>query len=169
MDAAMKKKVWITLILVILALTAGLWVLGSHLIQPSESGFTLISLKGNTLLISNSDVLSYNWTSQEIALTDEVSQRLKSMGDDLYSFSDGFIIKIGDQEIYRGVFRSPIMSAIPSPPEISIMFPSMLFPSESENYHAIRMFYPGFQPPTDQPEQNLQLSQYFEGASKLTH
>jgi hypothetical protein len=164
----MKKKLLLALILIIVVLTAGLWALGSYMMRSSESGFVLVSLKGNALLISDPDVLSYNWTSQEITLTDQGSQRLKSIGDDLYSFSDGFIIKIDGQEMYRGVFRSPIMSAIPSPPQISIMYPSMLFPSELENYHAIRMFYPAFQPSNDQPEKNLRLFQYFEVASKLT-
>ena len=70
--------------------------------------------------------------------------------------------------MYRGVFRSPIISAVPSPPQISIMFPSMLFPSELENYNAVRMFFPAFQPPNDQTEKNLRLSQYFEVVSKLT-
>jgi hypothetical protein len=153
----MKKKLLLALILIIVVLTAGLWALGSYMMRSSESGFALVSLKGNALLISDPDVLSYNWTSQEITI-----------GDDLYSFSDGFIIKIDGQEMYRGVFRSPIMSAIPSPPQISIMYPSMLFPSELENYHAIRMFYPAFQPSNDQPEKNLRLFQYFEVASKLT-
>jgi hypothetical protein len=91
------------------------------------------------------------------------------MGQSLYSFTDGFVIKINGEEVYRGVFRSPIMSAIPAPPKISIMFPSMLFQSTSENNHAIRMFYPGFQPPPDQPEKNSKLSQYFDGVNKLTY
>jgi hypothetical protein len=91
------------------------------------------------------------------------------MGQNLYSFTDGFVIKIDGEEVYQGVFRSPIMSAMPEPTKISIMFPSMLFPSTSENHHAIRMFFPGFQPPSDQPDKNLKLSQYFEGVNKLTY
>jgi hypothetical protein len=165
----MQKRIWVSLLLVVLALIAVLWVFRSYVVQPSETGFSLVSLKDNTLLISDGDVLSYNWTSQEIALTDGASQRLIQMGQSLYSFTDGFVIKINGEEVYRGVFRSPIMSAIPAPPKISIMFPSMLFPSTSENNHAIRMFYPGFQPPPDQPEKNSRLSQYFDGVNKLTY
>ena len=134
-----------------------------------ESGFSLVSLKDNKLLISDNDVLSYNWTSQEIALSDAASQRLINRGDNLYNFSDVFAIIINGEELYQGVFRSPIMSAIPQSPKISIMFPSMLFPSQSANNHAIRMFYPSFQPPIDQQEKNLKLSQYFKEANKLTH
>jgi hypothetical protein len=169
MESIMKKRKWIILLLVVLALIAVLWVFRSYVVQPSEAGFRLISLKDNTLLISDADVLSYNWTSQEVALTSVASERLLQRGENLYSFTDGFVIKIDGKEAYRGVFRSPIMSAIPEPPKISIMFPSMLFPSTSENHHAMRMFYPGFQPPSDQPDKNLKLSQYFEGVNKLTY
>jgi hypothetical protein len=165
----MKKRIWISLFLIVLALIAVLWVLGSYIEQPSEAGFRLISLKDNTLLVSDADVLSYNWTSQEVALTSVASERLLQMGDNLYSLTDSFVIKIDGKEVYRGVFRSPIMSAIPEPPKISIMFPSMLFQSTSENHHAIRMFYPGFQPPSDQPDKNLSLFQHFEGVNKLTY
>jgi hypothetical protein len=165
----MKKRMWTSLLLIVLASTAALFVLRSYMVRPSEAGFSLVSLKDNALLISDADVLSYNWTSQEIALTDAASQRLIQQGENLYSFTDGFVIKIDGEEVYQGVFRSPIMSAIPEPPRISIMFPSVLFPSESVNNHAIRMFYPGFQPPNDQPEKNSKLSQYFEGVNKLTY
>ncbi len=165
---SMKKGMWISLLLVVLALIAVSWSIRDHVVQPSEVGFSLVSLKGNTLLISDADVLSYNWTSQEIALTDGASERLLQIGEDLYSFTDGFVIKIDGEELYQGVFRSPIMSAIPEPPKISIMFPSVLFPSDFENNHAVRMFFPGFQPPKDQPEKNFRLSEYFEGVNRLT-
>jgi hypothetical protein len=169
METLMKKRKWINLLLVLLVLIAALWVFRNYVDQPSEVGFSLVSLKDNTVLISDTDVLSYNWTSQEIALTDGAAQRLNQMGNNLYSFTDGFVIRIKGEEVYQGVFRSPIMSAIPEPPKISIMFPSVLFPFESENNHAIRMFYPGFQPPTDQLEKNSKLSQYFEAVNKLTY
>jgi hypothetical protein len=163
------KRIWISLLVVLLTLTAVLWVFASNVVQPSEAGFRLVSLKSNILLISEADILSYNWTSQEIALTDIASQRLVQIGEKLYSFTDGFVIKIDGQEVYRGVFRSAFMSAIPEPPKISIMYPSVLYPSESENNHAMRMFYPGCQPPNDQSEKNAKLSQYFEGVNKLTY
>ena len=169
MECILKKKMWISLLLVVIALIATLWIFISYQLKPSQAGFTLVFLKENTLLISNEDILSYNWTSQEITLTDSASQRLIQMDQNLYSFTDGFVIKINGQELYQGVFRSPIMSAIPEPPRISIMFPSILFPSETENNNKIRMFYPGFQPPTDQSEQNSKLNQYFESVNKLTY
>ena len=64
----MKKRMWISLLLVVLAFIAVLWVFRSYVGQPWVARFSLVSLKDNTLLISDADVLSYNWTSQEIPL-----------------------------------------------------------------------------------------------------
>ena len=90
------------------------------------------------------------------------------MQNKLYSFT-GFLITIDGDEVYRGVFRSAIMSAIPGPPKICILFPSMLLQSGIENHNAIRMFYPRFEPPSDQPEANIKFSKYFEEANKLVY
>jgi hypothetical protein len=165
----MKKRMWIGLLLIVSASIVALFVFSNYMMKPSEAGFILVLLKDNTLLISDADILSYNWTSQEMALTDAASQRLIQEGDDLYSFTDGFVIRINGKEIYQGVFRNAFMSAIPEPPKISIMFPSVLFPSESENNHAIRMFYTTSQPPSDQQENNSKIFLHFEEANKLTH
>jgi hypothetical protein len=167
--SVVKKRMWISLLLILLASILALSVFIRFVSQPSQTGFSLVSTKDNSLLLSDADVVSYNWTSQEVALTDAATQRLTQLGDALYSFSDEFVIKIGGEEIYRGVFRTASMSAIPEPPKISIMFPSVFFPSETENDQAMRMFFPFCQPPSDKPEQNLKLSQYFEGVNKLTH
>jgi parallel beta-helix repeat protein len=135
--------------------------------QPSEAGFRMYSLQNTTILISDADILSYNWTSQEMAITPEASERLTEMGD-LYSWT-GFVIKIDGEEIYRGIFREYTMSAIPTPPKISVLFPSASFPFESVNYGAIRMFFPSFQPPSDQPVNNAKILQYFEKTNKLKY
>ena len=135
--------------------------------ENSEAGFRIYSLQNNTLLISDADILSYNWTSQEMAITPEASERLTEIGD-LYGWT-GFVIKIDGEEIYRGILREYTMSAIPALPRISILFPSAFFPFESVNYGAIRMFFPSFQPPSDQPVNNAKILQYFEKTNKLEY
>ena len=165
----MKRRIWLSILLIGTISIAVVWVFMNNTMQPSQSGFTLLSLKDNTLLLSDVDILSYNWTSQEITLTDNASQRLMQMGDRLYSFNNEFTIKINGEELYRGIFRSAYMSTIPEAPKISIMYPSLLFPSEKENNHALRLFFPWFQPPSDQTDKNLKLSEYFSGTQKLTH
>ena len=157
----MRRRIWIGLLLVVLASIPALLFFSSYAMQPSEVGFRIYSLKNDALLISDADILSYNWTSQEMAITTEASERLRKIGD-LYSFTGGFVIRIDGEEIYRGIFREYTMSAIPAPPKISILFPSASFPFESVNYGAIRMFFPSFQPPSDQPVNNAKIFQYFE-------
>ena len=164
----MRRKILIsaTLILATLILVVGSY-LGS-MESSSKEGFTLTFLENNVLLISDADVVSYNLTNQEIVITEIASERLVSMGNGLYNFT-GFLIRIDGEEVYHGVFRSAIMSAIPGPPKICILFPSTLLPSGIENHNAIRMFYPGFEPPSDPPESNEKIVEYFEEVDKIVY
>jgi hypothetical protein len=168
-EPTMKRRTWISLLFVVVASISAIWFFRDYLLQPVEAGFRLYSLQNNALLISDADILSYNWTSQEIAITPEASARLTGLGDNLYSFSTGFVIKIDGEEIYRGVFRAPYMSAMPEPPRISILFPSVLFPSETENYRAVRMFYPTYLPTSGQSAENAKILSHFEKVNKLEY
>ena len=135
--------------------------------RPSEVGFRVYSLQDNSLLLSDTDILSYNWTSQEMAISAQASTRLAG-AENLYSFT-GFVIRLDGEELYRGVFRRITMSAIPAPPKISILYPSVILPSESENSGALRMFYPSFQPPSDQTASNAKILQHFEKTDRLVY
>ena len=163
----MERRIWIGLLLVVLALLSALLFFSSYTMHPSEAGFRICSIENNALLISDADVLSFNWTSQEMVITTEASERLTKIGD-LYSFT-GFVIKIDGEEIYRGIFRTYDTSATPASPRISILFPSAFFPFQSVNYGAIRMFFPFFQPPSDQPVNNAKIFDYFEKINKLEY
>lgn len=167
MESTVKRRIWIGFLLVVLASISALCFFRSYMMQPSEAGFRIYSIENNALLISDADILSYNWTSQEMAITPEASERLTEMGD-FYSWT-GFVIEIDGEEIYCGIFRAHTMSAIPASPRISILFPSVLFPSQSINYGAIRMFFPFFQPPSDQPVNNAKILHYFEKTNKLKY
>ena len=162
----MRRRILVSaaLIFATLILVIGLF-LGS-IESPLKEGFTLTLIENNVLLISDAEVVSYNVTSQELAITENASERLVGMGDELYSFG-GFVIRIDGEEVYQGVFRSAIMSAIPGPPRICVLFPSMFLQSGIERNNAIRMFYPGFEPPSDQIEANAKFRDYFGQATKL--
>jgi hypothetical protein len=164
----MKGRILIGLLLAVLAALSALLFFSSYMIHPTEVGFRIHSLQNNAVLISDVDILSYNWTSQEMAITSEASGRLTEM-EDLYSYTGGFVIKIDGEETYSGIFREIYMSAIPASPRISILYPSSFFPFESANYHAIRMFFPSFQPPSDQPINNAKILDYFEKIDKLEY
>ncbi len=165
----MKKRLWISFLLVPLLSTAGFLIFSYYVNQSFQPGFSLTILKDNTVLISDADVLSYNWTSQEMVLSEAASQKIMSRGESLYNFAEEFSVRIDDQEIYRGIFRSPTMSALPAPPKIAIMYPSIVLPSASQNIHAIRLFYPGFQAPEDRAESNVELSQHFAETGRLSY
>jgi hypothetical protein len=165
----MKTSTYIGALLLVLLLISVAWYFGKDSAQPSQEGFKLVSLEDNVVLVSDPDVLYYNWTSQEIAITNEASQRLLEEGDGLYNFTSGFVITIDGEEVYHGVFRMAIHSAIPAAPQISILFPSMLFTSETQYYGSMRKFYPVFEPPNDQPEANTKFYLHFENSGKMIY
>jgi len=166
-ESLTRRVILIGVTLIVLALVAALWLVRDYVAPPSENGFEIVSLQNNAVLISDADVLSYNWTSQEMNISDLASQRLLAMEDALYSFDGGFVIRIDGAKVYEGVFRAAYMSAVPAPPKISILFPSVFWPSSTENLKALMMFYPSGEPPSDQPNANAKLLQYFEEANKL--
>jgi hypothetical protein len=84
----MRRRVWIGFFLAVLASISVLWFFSSYMMPPSETGFRIYSIENNALLISDADILSYNWTSQEMAITTEASERLTETGN-LYSWPGG--------------------------------------------------------------------------------
>lgn len=152
------------MMIVLIASVTLVWIFRDNLFPSFKEDFSLVILSDNTVLLSDADVLSFNVTSQEIALTDSATQRLKNVGDSLYNFSNLVAFKINGEEIYQGIFRSAEMSAVPELPKISI-----LYPSDLQNDHALRLFYPGFEPPSDLSEMNSKFTQYFQDEGKLIH
>jgi hypothetical protein len=157
----MKRQIWISIMLVVLVALAGLWVFRGSWLPSSESGFRLASLEDNNVLVSDADVLSYNATSQEIILTDQASQRLTQMGDNLYS--SVYVIRINGEEICQGLIRTVYWSSLPPPSKIEIYFPSDL-----TGDHALRLLYTQVEPSNNLQEKYTPFIQYFEDANKLT-
>ncbi len=166
MEQVRKRLVWIALLVALLAssLVVAFYV---EDVPRSAQGFRVYSIGGNTLLLSDDDVLSYNWTSQEIGITPQAALRLNQTGD-LYSWT-GVSVRIDGEEVYQAVFRKASMDAVPAPPRISILFPSYAPPPELANYSAIRLFYPPCQPPSDLAASNAKLLQYFQRTDRLVH
>jgi hypothetical protein len=160
--SVMKRLVWVSVLLVVFVVLAGLWVFRGAWMPSSEGGFKLAFLENNNVLVSDADILSYNATSQEIILTDQAAQRLTQMGDELYK--SVAVIRINGQEICQGLFRTAYMSSIPPPSKITIFFPSDL-----TDDHALRLLYPQSEPSSNPQENYAQFIQYFEDANKLTN
>jgi hypothetical protein len=163
--------VWIVPLLVVIIIVAAVLVFqnswAGFTSEQNETGFTLVSLANNSVLLSDADVLFFNSTSHEIALTDDASQRLTDKGNDLYNFSNVYVFRVNSEEVYQGIFRSAIMSAVPSPPKIAILYPSFDYLTNTENNHAIRLFYPTFEVPSNQTENYTELTSYFQNAGKV--
>jgi hypothetical protein len=166
------KLVWASILAVVgisLAGVAGAWWVYNEnsLVPKQDEGFVLALNDGSVPLLSDADIVSFNLTSQEIAITDNASERLANLGNGLYNFSSVYIFSVNGEEVYQGIFRSVIMSAVPSSPKIAILYPSFDYLTNEENNHAIRLFYPNFEVPGIQTENNAKLVAYFQGAGKV--
>lgn len=164
----MRKRAPASIILIVLIAVAATWVFKGYWSPPPAHGFNITALQDDTLLVSDAQVLSFNATSQEFTLNNAASQKLMQMRDILYNYNYTVTLKIDGEEIYQGLFRAVWMSAVPSPPEIAILFPSFNFTDDTENSHAMRLFYPYFQPGSNQLEANQKLIHYFEATNRLT-
>jgi len=168
----LNKLKWASILAVIcigVAAVAGAWWVykENSPVPKQEKGFVLALNDDSAPLISDCDILSFNLTSQEIAITDNASERLANLGNGLYNFSSVYIFRVNGEEVYQGIFRSAIMSAVPQPPKIAFLYPSFDYLTNEENNHTIRLFYPNFEVPGDQTENNAKLVAYFQEAGKV--
>jgi hypothetical protein len=168
----LKKQAIIGVLLIVVVAVAAVLIYQNSLTSTpliaADDGFTMVYLSDNSTLLSDSDILSFNGTSQEFNLTDAATQRLQAAGDNLYSFSNVVSIRVNGEEIYRGIFRSAVMSAVPELPTVAILYPSITFPGGAEKENAMRIFYPGFTVPSDMQAMNTKLTSFFEDTNRLT-
>ncbi len=163
----MKNLVLVSVLLIVLVLVAGLWTFRSSWLPSGSAGFNLVRLSDNSVLLSDEDVLSFNSTNQEMALSDMASKRLLQVGDSLYMFNSTVSVRVNGEEVYQGIFRMASMSALPAPPKIAILFPSMDFPTGVENDHALKLFYPFFEPTGELAAMNAKLTKYFQETNRF--
>jgi hypothetical protein len=57
-EAAMERRIWIGLLLVVLASLSALLFFSSYTMHPSEAGFRIYSLQNTAVLVSDADILS---------------------------------------------------------------------------------------------------------------
>lgn len=166
----MKKQIIIGILLVVIVAVSAALIYETGLLSSSpkdKTGFTMVYLSDNYTLLSDSDVLSFNSTSQEILLTDEAAQRLQQTGHSVYNFTNTVSIRINGEEINQGIFRSAAMSAVPQPPIVAILYPSITFPEGTEKDNVMRLFYPSFTPPDSMQGMNTKLADFFKDTNRL--
>lgn len=167
----MKKQLIFGLLAVIIAVAAVVVyqsTLGSVSENKPVTGFTMVYLSDNSTLLTDVDILSFNSTSQEFTLTQNASERLQQLGFSLYNFTNTVSIRVNGEEIYRGIFRNAAMSAVPQPPTVAILYPSITFPEGTQMDNVMRLFYPGFTPPSDMQAMNTKLVDFFENTNRLS-
>lgn len=167
----MNKQVIFGLLAIILAVAAIVVyqsTLGKAVENKPATGFTVVYLSDNSTLISDADVLSFNSTSQEFTLTQNASQRLQQLGYSLYNFTNTVSVRINGEEIYKIIFRNAAMSAVPQPPTVAILYPSITFPEGTQIDNVMRLFYPSFTPPSDMQTMNTKLVNFFEDTNRLS-
>lgn len=167
----MKKQVIFGLLAIVIAVAAVV-VYQSTLGHASENkpatGFTMVYLSDNYTLITDTDIVSFNSTSQEFTLTQNASERLQQLGYTLYNFTNTVSIRVNGEEIYRGIFSNAAMSAVPQPPIVAILYPSITFPEGTQIDNVMRLFYPSFTPPDSMSTMNAKLVAFFEDTNRLS-
>jgi hypothetical protein len=167
----LKKQLILGLLAVVMAVAAVVVfqnTMGNASENKPAAGFNMVILSDNSTLLTDADIVSFNSTSQELILVQNASERLKQAGHSLYNFTNPVSIRVNGEEVYRGIFRSAVMSAVPQPPTVSILYPSITFPEGTEKDNVMRLFYPSFTPPDSMQAMNTKLVDFFNETDRLT-
>jgi hypothetical protein len=94
------------------AVIIGWFFLGNQL--QGQKGFEIYLSENNELVISDKDIMFYNWTSHNIRLNSEGIDRIKGM--DFYEklYHKSFVVMLNGKEMYNGSFWSDADSMPPS-------------------------------------------------------
>jgi len=89
----------------------------------SPGNFGIYDAKTGEILFDEEDVVYYNWTSHTITLSETGIQKLprtRTLDMDGWHQRE-FMVRLGDEELYRGRFWNPISSASPDGVTIDLL------------------------------------------------
>jgi hypothetical protein len=150
------KHVAISLVVTIVGFAVSGWFLLSHQLQGS---FGIYLLENDKLVISDEDIVWYSRTSHEIRLTELGVKKIEGLQVSVYG--DPFVVKIGGEKIYNGLFVTPI-SSIPQPPSV-VVIETLVQNSTIK----IQMGYPSSKFGAEDPRNNPKIFDYFQSIKKL--
>jgi hypothetical protein len=156
------SKKSICVVFVISLLFTGVFVLGLFFLEQEPQGSFGIYLSGNNqLVISDRNIVWYNWASHEIKLTDEGLGKVEALKVPVSGTP--FMIKLNGKEIYNGSFWVSISSISYSGIVINTL-------EIQNNTMKIEKGYPssGFFEGTD-PRNNSDIHYYFQKIGKLVN
>ena len=132
------------------------YVLLSH---QSQECFGIYLIENNKLVISDEDIVWYNRTSHEIRLTELGVKKIEELQVSVYG--NPFVVKIGGEKIYNGLFVTPISSVSQPPSEVVIET------VVQNNTIKIQMGYPPSQSGAEDPRNNSKIFDHFQSINKL--
>ncbi len=97
-----------------------LWYAISQTTPVAGSEFVIALGRNNTVVVSDSDILSYSASSHELRLTNDCADRLKPMG---WRLSGDFKIIIGGEPVLAGVVVPPIVSRSYEANQVVLLYP----------------------------------------------
>lgn len=94
----------VVVMLIAVTVIMGWFILGNQL--QGQKGFGIYLSENNELVISDKDIMFYNWTSHCIRLNGEGINRIKGM--DFYEklYHKSFVVMLNGREMYNGSFWS---------------------------------------------------------------
>ena len=153
----------LAVMLIVVSVIIGWLILGSQL--QGQKGFGVYLSEDNDLVISDKDIMFYNWTSHHIRLNGEGIDRVKGMGffDKLYHKS--FVVMLNGREMYNGSFWSDMDSMSYS--GVAIM-DILAVQNNMTNTLRVEPCYPSVQfcKGVD-PRDHSEIFEYFKGIGKL--
>ena len=130
--------------------------------QITEEGFGIYLLDNNELVISDTDIISYNRTSHEIRLNEGGVKKIKT----LHLYQKPFAIKLDGKQVYNGAFWSDISSI---PYSVIVIVDILTVQYGMTDSIRIEKGYPSseFFEGVD-PRNNSEIFDYFQKVGKLT-
>jgi hypothetical protein len=153
----------LVVMLIGVAVILGWLILGNQL--QGQKGFGVYLSENNELVISDKDIMFYNWTSHHIRLNGEGIDRVKGIDFFKKLYHKSFVVMLNGREMYNGSFWSDMDSMSYS--GVAIMDPLAVQNNMTDTLR-IEPCYPSLQfCKGADPRSNPEIFDYFQSIGKL--
>ena len=149
----------VVVVLVVVCITAAGWWLisGPH----QTEGFGIFLVDKNELVISDREIIVYNGSSHEIILTEKGTTKIENLSSRVSLDGIAFVLRIKGENIYGGMFWSPISSL----PCSEVVIQTLV----RNNSIQIAAGYPHSAFQGEDPRNNSTIFNYFKSVGKLAN
>ena len=128
--------------------------------SPEKTGeFGIFLVENDELVISEREIIVYNGSSHEIILTEEGTKRIEDLSSSVPLDGTRFVLRIKGEDIYGGLFWSPISSL----PCSEVVIQTLV----RDNTIQIEAGYPHSDFQGEDPRGNSKVFNYFMSVEKL--